>query len=292
MKHDLRKENLILCEPSRFEARLQVLDEFDLNSRARISPPSKRARADSGDDDGDESDPPNWWEVEDYWGDPLPRMQLAGNVAVVPIKGIISQDIPRMFRAFGFCDLAQVRSDTGKALAMPGVSSIVYNFDSPGGTVRGVPETAQMIAQSNMVKPCYSYAGGDMCSAAYWIGAGCRGIMAAPSAEVGSIGAYTYNVDVTGFFQKLGVAVNLFASGKYKAAGLEGVPLSDAQKEQIQGRIDSLGAQFRAHVAQYRKGIEQSTMEGQSFPGSQAVNLGLCDEVIPDMDQLLGALNR
>ena len=104
MKHEFRREKFIGCDPRYFEARLELLDEV---ATSHFLAPAK------ADDDGDDDDETDWW------GDPLPKMQMAGSVACIPIKGIIATGYPSIFQKFGYVDLDKVASQVQAALADP-----------------------------------------------------------------------------------------------------------------------------------------------------------------------------
>lgn len=284
MNHEFRKEKFIGCDPRYFEARLATLDAFPLSplslSKVKYSESEKPAEIESKGreisvrllDDEDEYD---------AWGDPLPQMQMAGSVACIPIKGIIATGYPSIYQKFGFCDLDVIAEQVQEALGNPGVKGIALMCDSPGGTLRALPEFAAMIAGASLVKPIAARVDGLGCSACYYAIAGASLISAAPSCEMVNIGVYQVNYDESKRYEAFGIGVEVFKSGKYKAAGYPGTSLSDAQKSEIQGTVDQLGADFRSHVSASRKGANPDDMQGQTFLGSEAVKLGFADDDSP-----------
>ena len=130
-------------------------------------------------------------------------------------------------------------------MANPNVQRIVLDIDSPGGTVAGTPEAAAQIAAANKVKRVDAWTGNLMCSAAYYLAAGCRGVYAAPSATVGSIGVYLPVVDRSEMYKAMGVKVDIIKSGKYKGMGFPGTSLTDDQRGTFAGgcRSDSCRVQ-------------------------------------------------
>lgn len=95
--------------------------------------------------------------------------QVENGVAVMPLEGVISKRM-NMFTYFSGGTSTQLfERDFKKALADPSVQSILLLVDSPGGSVDGVQELANLIFESRDKKPIIAYTDGMMASAAYWI---------------------------------------------------------------------------------------------------------------------------
>src|SRR5690348_10439868 len=67
----------------------------------------------------------------------------AGAIAVIPIRGVISNRSGLMSNISGGTSIEKLRASFRAALADPGVSAILFDVDSPGGSVEGVPEMAE-----------------------------------------------------------------------------------------------------------------------------------------------------
>ncbi len=292
MKHPFQTERFIGCDPVRWAHRLSVFEQFDiraLTARPMLAPghvessltesiqAGQIVKAWRDEDDEDED--------TDIWGDPIPSMRMEGDIAVIPIQGMIATGYPTFFRKFGVVDLDRVAEDVEEALANQNCRALAFDVDSPGGTLRALPEFAALVASSS--KPAAARIEGLGCSAAYFAIAGCRIISAAPSAELVNIGVYQVNWDLTRAFEAFGYRVEVFKSGKYKAAGYPGTALSDDQKAEIQDTVDSLGKMFRDHVAQYRASADVANMQGQTFLGGRACELGFADDNSPNFAAFL-----
>ena len=68
------------------------------------------------------------------------------------------------------------------------MGQIIFDLDSPGGVVYGVPELAAKIRAFRNTKPIYAVANSEAGSAAYWIGSAASKFYVTPSGQVGSIG--------------------------------------------------------------------------------------------------------
>lgn len=220
---------------------------------------------------------------DDYEDDPL---EVDGDgVAVIQIHGPIVAGLPAFASKLGFARPESIRTQLEDAATNPAVKGILLDFNSPGGTVTGTPELASLIEDVAATKPTISFTGGLCCSAAYWLAAPTRAILATPSAEVGSIGVYVAHQDVSAMAKMMGIVVNVFRSGKFKGAGVPGTSLSEAQAAEIQAKVDSLAEVFKEHVKKHRPGMDDETMQGQTFMGYQSAGVKLVDEMVRDSNE-------
>lgn len=296
MKHQLYQIKLIACDPGRWAAALGVIDQFDhrlfTERPMLVQPPGLDLlpagpviiRAGASEDENDDED------VEtDVWGDPLPKMEMDDDIAIIPIQGLIATGLPTMYQKFGIADLGNVADDIAKADADPNCRAMVLAIDSPGGTLRSLPELAGAIANHRTLgqKPIAARIEGLGCSAAYYAAAGAGIISAAPSAQMVNIGVYRVSIDASKAYEAFGYRVEIIKSGKYKAAGYPGTSLSDDQRDDLQSQVDDLGAAFRAHVSANRPDASADDMEGQAFFGSKAMALGFADDDAPSFAEFM-----
>jgi ClpP class serine protease len=209
--------------------------------------------------------------------EPIPGMEIEGGIARIPVHGVLLKGADIIDKTFGFTDPDDVRRDIDAALADGFVKSIELHFDSPGGTVSGIPGLANHIAGST--KRIEAKADGQLCSAAYWLAAGCYSIEATRDSDVGSIGVYQPMEDYSRMYKAAGIDVELAKTGKHKGAGYPGVPITEEQKAHFQAEVDVIGSWFFGHVNAHRQGISPDSMEGQSFLADEAGRRGLVDIV-------------
>ncbi len=211
---------------------------------------------------------------------PQSIMSVADGVATISITGPLLPTTDEFDRVMlGATSLDEVRSTVESAAADPAVTSIVLNIDSPGGTVRGTPEAADAIYEASKVKPVRAHTSGTMASAAYWLGSQATSVSMTRSASVGSIGVMVPHIDQSKRAEMLGVKVELFTTGKFKAAGFPGTSLTESQRELIQERIDQVFGEFKSAVTRQGRKIPAEAMQGQTFYGPQAESLGLATVV-------------
>jgi len=213
-----------------------------------------------------------------------PKYNVVNGVAVIPVKGVLSKgvsDIEAIF--FDIVDTDNVSDMFSKAERDETVESIVLDINSPGGSAAGIPELYDRI--SNSSKPVISYVDETCASGAYWIASASNAIYATKSADVGSVGCFVSFLDVSKYFENLGVKNEMIIStgSKYKGMGAPGTSLSDTHREQLQTEVDYINDMFHEDVNKNRT-INPDDMAGQTFIGNMAEKAGYIDNVVDGMD--------
>jgi len=204
-------------------------------------------------------------------------------VAEIPIYGAIAKNVDIFDRIFGGATATgDVRDQVQAALADDSVHTILLDIDSPGGTVAGVPELADVISAAAGQKNVVAFTDGMMASAAYWLGASANKVYASRAAQVGSIGVFATLTDLSVGAHQLGMKREVVKHGRIKGGGTAGMPLDADTRQQVQASVDTYGEMFDAHVMASR-GLAEDGMaqagEGRLFIGAKAQSVGLIDEV-------------
>lgn len=207
-----------------------------------------------------------------------PIDQQANGIARIEIAGVIGRRLGDIEKSSGGLDLLDVSKAIQAAVDNPKVGGILLVFDSPGGVVAGVPETAEQIRMAAKQKPVVALASGLMASAAYWLGSQATMVMAESSGQVGSIGVYQAFLDESRNYASDGLTVELFKSGKFKGMGISGLSLTDDQREYMQGRVDKIFGWFKTAVNTNRD-IPESAMDGRVFFADEALDLDMIDAI-------------
>ncbi len=177
-------------------------------------------------------------------------------------------------------------------MADPSIGAIVLDVDSPGGTVAGTVETAAAVRAAAAVKPVVAVANTLAASAAYWIASQARELVVVPSGDVGSIGVMTAHVDASRLYERLGIAVTVVKSDRYKGEGLDFGPLDDDARAHLQSRVDAMHAAFVSAVAEGRrvpeKRVRESFGQGRVVAAAAAVERGMADRVATIDDVVAG----
>lgn len=207
------------------------------------------------------------------------KTKSQGRLALIPIYGAISQ------RGYWWSATStiQVGAELRDALNDPQVESIIFDVDSPGGTIAGVMELSDAIFKSRERKPSYAIANSLAASALYWITSAATRFYAAPSAEVGSIGVFSLHVDFSESNKKLGVAPTYITAPKFKVEGNPDEPLSTEARATIQASVDDAYSDFVRQVARNRS-VSTSTVEsnfgqGRVVGARDALAAGMIDGI-------------
>jgi signal peptide peptidase SppA len=212
------------------------------------------------------------------------------------LRGVIAHRMGGMDEMSGGMSAERFTSMIRSAAADPGISSIVIDVDSPGGTVAGVSEAADAVFQAREQKRIVAVANATMASAAYWIASQAHELVAVPSAldrSIGSIGVFTVHQDLSAHLEKEGVKVTLIKAGKHKAEANPFEPLSEELKAEIQASVDAAYGAFVKAVARGR-GVSVADVkggygEGRALSAADAKAAGLIDR-IASMDDVIGKL--
>lgn len=213
-------------------------------------------------------------------------------LGIIHINGIIDKHVSLYeLDCYGGCDLNDVDAAIEQARADTNVEHVLLLVNSPGGSATGVPETAERLARLAAEKPVTVFGDCQICSAAIYIASQASEIVITASTEIGSIGTYMALLDVTRMMEMEGLAINLIKAGKFKAAGAPFKKLEDEEREHFQRQVDRLNTSFVEAVSAGRPDVPREAMEGQTFVGTEAIEVGLADDMALGLDEVLAALS-
>jgi capsid assembly protease len=220
--------------------------------------------------------------------------QVENGVAIIPVKGVLSKGLSLLAWLFGGSSMEQIGQDFQQALTDPEVTSILLDVDSPGGTVDGTEELANMIFNARGAKPIVAYCDGNMCSAAYWIASAADRIyISGDTIEVGSVGVLCSHIDQSEFDKMMGAKWTEITSGPYKRLASAHRPLSDKGASYLQEQVDYLAAIFTETALIRNRGLnEEQAVEisqAKTYYGKQAIEIGLVDGVSTYDDLIISA---
>lgn len=211
--------------------------------------------------------------------------ELREGLATVRIHGTMLRQVSPRQKAISaicgvrLCSMEETAAALLQAAADPAAHTILLDIDSPGGTVNGTPELAQVVRSVAKGKHVYAFTAGQCCSAAYWVASQADVIYAAPSATVGSIGVILPVVDSSALYDRCGLKMEVFSAGKYKSTGMDGTSLTAEQRDRLTQQVNDTWARFKQAVTR-RRSIDEADMEGQSFYGSAAQEHHLVDACV------------
>lgn len=192
---------------------------------------------------------------------------LIPGVRVVPVHGYIGYRVSALEKSCGVCDIGDMTRNVEDAAADDNVKTILLDVNSGGGEITYVQEAANRIQEVAKSKNVVAYTDTLACSAAQWIAAAANEIYATPSANLGSIGCVCALFDTSKMYEREGIQVKLYTSGKLKGIGYEGVPITDIQDEYLKNEILTLGNQFKSYMKSRMPNLKDEDMEGQPLSG-------------------------
>lgn len=213
-----------------------------------------------------------------------------GSVAVIPVYGVLSPRANMLSAMSGGTSYEELIGQVKAAAADPKVSSILLDFDTPGGSVAGATEAARELMKIRATKPTIAVANFSCCSAGLWLASACTEIVASPSATVGSVGVLSMHQDISKALENEGIKRTYITSGRFKAEGNPTEPLSDDARASMQARVDAAGVNFHADISRGR-GIAVSQVrstfgEGRVFSADEALAVGMIDKIATFDDTL------
>ncbi len=221
-------------------------------------------------------------------GAPLERKaqgySIINSTAIIAVDGVIAKKMNLFSEISGGASTQLIARDFSAAKADKEVKNILLHIDSPGGTVDGTEELANLIYESRGDKRIIAYSDGMIASAAYWIAAAADEIyVSGDTAQVGSIGVVATHIDVSKAEEKIGRKTTEITAGKYKRLASRYEPLTQAGREDIQDRVDYLYSIFVNEVAKFRGVSPEKVLEdmadGRIFFGRQSVQAGLINGI-------------
>lgn len=210
------------------------------------------------------------------FGDPPPT------VAVLPLYGVIAAGGGRFRQSLS---MASVASKIESAFAMRGVSAVALLINSPGGSP--VQSTMIMRRIRALAKekdvPVLAFAEDVAASGGYMLALAGDEIYADESSLIGSIGVIAAGFGFNKAIEKIGVERRLYTAGESKAM----LDSFSEEKEEDVARLKELQSEihenFKKMVRDRRgkrlKGLRGRLFSGEVFTGTEAVKMGLIDDI-------------
>lgn len=197
----------------------------------------------------------NWVITPDNRRASIPyNMDARIRLAQINVNGIIGKGLDSWDMMCGGVCVDHIQQAM-EHLAEFSPAALAMHFSTPGGTVTGVPETAEFIQQwSKDVAPVHAYTDTLCASAGIYLAYGADTFTAAASADIGSIGVYCALIDSSRYYKKLGLDVHLLASGWAKGQGYPGTAISKEYLEATRADVNLHASRFFSHVMLSRAG--------------------------------------
>ncbi len=217
-------------------------------------------------------------------------------IAVVTVDGIITSHSED---EAGNNMVDVVKAQLDRAADDDHVKAVILKVDSPGGEVMASDEIYKAIddfESGKDGKPVICSMGSLAASGGYYISSPCRWIVANELTLTGSIGVIMHGMNYRGLMDKVGVAPVTYKSGLYKDMLSPDRSTNDippGEHAMVQALIDETYQKFKsvvhdgraeAHLKNGKDGHALSSdwenyADGRVLSGTQALNLGLVDEL-------------
>lgn len=205
---------------------------------------------------------------------------IINGTAVISINGPLLTRGTWLTKIFGYASYDGIRAEMQHAASNPDVLDILMFIGSPGGAAAGVSDGAEAIKKAGDVKNLYAYSSSMCCSGAMWLAAPAKKIFVSPEAEIGSVGVVVSHFNYSKQLENEGVEVTRIRSSDLKAVGSPYFALTDKEVEHITDQVETIDNIFKTAMLAARPGISMKAMNGATFIGQSAVDVGLADAVL------------
>ncbi|HEY0980575.1 signal peptide peptidase SppA [Schlesneria sp.] len=162
------------------------------------------------------------------------------------------------------------------------VKAVVLRVDSPGGSALASDLMWHELETLEGKKPLIVSMGDTAASGGYYIAMGADRIFAEPGTLTGSIGVVGGKIALEKFYAKVGITTSVVQKGKNAGVLSTTKPWTETERDAMQKMMNGIYAQFTKKAAEGRK-MEYEKLEklarGRVYTGTQALNLGLIDEL-------------
>jgi protease-4 len=220
--------------------------------------------------------------------EPLREFTLEGKsmdkILLIPVSGLISGMPKKGIVRTSPSLVEQVVSHINKAEKDKQIKAILFQINSPGGTITASDllyheilsfkeRTGTKIVISMM----------DLAtSGSYYMSLPADMIMAHPTTVTGSVGVIFLQPKVSGLMEKIGLGVDVTKFGKNKDMGSPFRSSSEEEQMLMQKAVDDFGERFIRLVQKHRKPGQQALAEistARVFLADDALKLGLIDKI-------------
>lgn len=216
-----------------------------------------------------------------------PAYYRRDGVAYVPIHGIL---VHRNGVTGSYCGMTGydgIKTTLSMIAADSSITTIIGEFDTPGGEVSGIIDVAKAIKALPHRK--IAIVDDLSASAGYWLASQFDEIICTETGESGSVGVVIAHKEMSKALEMSGVTVNMIYSGDRKVDGNPYEALPKAVRERLQKEVHNLRNTFANAVAAGRGlSVEQVlATEADVYRGAQGIDVGFVDRVMTAADAVM-----
>lgn len=193
--------------------------------------------------------------------------------------------------ASGFTSYEGIKTQIMDAINQQ-VNVIGFRIDSPGGEAKGLFGLTDFIHSIPSIYgiETFSFVEGSATSAAYAIARSTQKVYSTVEANLGSIAAIVSLVDVTEADKKNGIEYTIIRSKEDKALYNPHEKLSEKVIEKATEGLQVIDTMFNNAISTYSPNLtieKINSLKGDSFHASKALEIGLVDEIVPGLEDVL-----
>ena len=223
---------------------------------------------------------------------PLRQMYISGRknspnkIALIPINGVILDNDSSWGNTV---KMKTIRAQLKEAMRDEKIKAVLLYINSPGGEITATDIIHHNIEKVKQRKPVVALLGTIAASGGYYAAVAADYIIANRLTITGSIGVIINNYNYYNLLQKIGVQDEVYKSKEMKDILNPARPRTKAEKIIIQSLINESYNEFVKVVSDGRSDknekltinyIKNSNIgDGRIFSGSQALKLGLIDQL-------------
>lgn len=236
---------------------------------------------------GSVNDPVRAQNQSDAMDDDEPDTSLTqlGKTVIIPVHGTLVMHPEDIAMSECGCAMENLGSMIDMAEEDSSISTVIYDFRTPGGTVTGVPEIGRKIQSSR--KNTIAFTASECCSGGIWLAAQCQRFYATQSSRVGSVGVYCMMMDYTKALKKDGVKINAISAGKFKLLGAYWKEMTDEERSIKQADVDKIYEEFKSAMESFRMVSDENFGNGLVFDGEKAAEIGFTDGTVESLEDIL-----
>lgn len=208
----------------------------------------------------------------------------AGTIAEIAVHGVLAHRAEYFAATSSSGTSVQaIATAFRQAMADPEITGILFDVDSPGGQMSGIPELAEEIRAARGSKPIVFLSNTLDASAALWLSAQGDELVVTPSSLTGSVGVVMAHVDETGFLEQEGLRVTLVHAGEHKVETYPQTVLSEDARAHMQSLVDDAEGLFVTALARGRgmsvADVRANFGGGRVLSPREAVKVGMADRI-------------
>lgn len=209
-------------------------------------------------------------------------------VAIMSIAGALSKRFDWIAAACGFTTYEGISASIDAALSDYRVRAILFDVDSPGGSVDSLLDLADKIMAARQHMPIWAVANSVAASAAYILAGSAEKLFLPRLALVGSLGAVMIHTDRSAQDKAQGLKYTAKFSGKQKINGWDHAALSPEADAWMQDRVDHCRQSLAELVGRQGRMTSEAALatEAAVYSDSDAVEIGLADGIATFEDAL------